>query len=114
MHEKYRHAGFTLRGPARQASRSPGRISIPKEAAWLVVRCGRLGEPAVQRYFPAAIYRADDRPLSPGDRGVGVTIEIADEDVCDFLGPGQPVTLWNGTDMAHGVASRRVFFTSMP
>lgn len=80
----------------------------------LMVRCARLGEPAVRRYFPAAIYRADEGPLNPGDTGVVVTIEIADDEACDFLGPGQPVTLWNGSDMAHGIISRRVFFTTMP
>jgi hypothetical protein len=80
----------------------------------LMVRCGRQGEPAEQRIFPATVYVTDDRPLKPGDRGVTVTLEIAGDDVCDFLGPGQPVTLWNGTDMAHGVISRRVFFTSVP
>lgn len=80
----------------------------------LMVRCSRLGEPAEQRYFPAIIYRADEGSLNPGDKGVVVTIEIADDVACDFLGPGQGVTLWNGRDMGHGVVSRRVFFTWVP
>jgi hypothetical protein len=92
-------------GPAR---------SYPSGTHSLIVRCARLGQPAVQRYFPAAIYRTDDRPLNPGDKGAVVTIEIPDDEACDFLGPGQPITLWHGSDIGHGVISRRVFFTSMP
>lgn len=88
--------------------------AYPSGTHSLMVRCGRLGEPAEQRYFPAAIYRADEGSLSPGDKGVVVTIEIADDDACGFLGPGQRVTLWNGSDMGHGVISRRVFFTWVP
>jgi hypothetical protein len=79
-----------------------------------MVRCARLGQPAVQRYFPATIYRTDDQRLEPGGKGVIVTIEIPDDEACDFLGPGQPITLWHGGDVGHGVISRRVFFTSMP
>ena len=60
------------------------------------------------------IYRTDDRALNPGDNGVIVTIEIPDDEACDFLGPGQPITLWHGSDIDHGIISRRVFFTSVP
>lgn len=80
----------------------------------LMVRCSRLGEPAEQRYFPAAIYRTDDGSLNPGDKRVVVTIEIADDEACGFLGPGQRVTLWHGRDLGHGVISRRVFSTWVP
>ncbi|MGH3275697.1 MAG: hypothetical protein ACRDNZ_15405 [Streptosporangiaceae bacterium] len=77
----------------------------------LMVRCGRLRRPAEHRYFPAEIYRIDEQPLKPGDTGVVATIEIDDEEACEFLGPGQHVTLWNGRDCGHGIISRRVFFT---
>jgi hypothetical protein len=79
-----------------------------------MVRCARLGQPAVQRNFPATIFPADDGLLNPGGKAVVVTIEIPHDEACDFLGPGQPITLWHGSDMGHGVISRRVFFTSMP
>ena len=77
----------------------------------LMVRSCRLGDPALCRYFPATIYRADECPLRPGDRDVLVTIEVTDDAACDFLGPGQEVSLWNGTDVGRGVVSRRAFFT---
>jgi len=96
----------------RDPDGAPG--SYPSGTHSLMVRCARLGQPAVQRYFPAAIYRTDDRALNPGDKGVIVTIEIPDDEACDFLGPGQPVTLWHGSDIGHGIISRRVFFTSVP
>jgi hypothetical protein len=79
-----------------------------------MVQCARLGQPAVQRYFRAAIYKTDDRALNLGDKGVVVTIEIPDDEACDFLGPGQPIALWHGSDIGHGIISRRVFFTSTP
>jgi len=95
--------------------KSAGPIrEYPSGTHALMVRCRRLGAPGLLRYFPAAIYRADDGPLSPGDKQVVVTIEIADDQACEFLGPGQPITLWSGSDIGHGVVSRRVFFTSMP
>jgi len=100
---------------AGTAQAMPGQPrSYPSGTPTLIVRSARLGQPAVQRYFPAAIYRADDRPLNPGDKGVMVTIEIPDDEAYDFMGAGQPITLWHGSDIGHGVISRRMFFTSMP
>ena len=78
------------------------------------MRSARLGQPAVQRYFPAAIYRADDRPLNPGDKGVVVTIENLTTKPAISWAPASQSRLWHGSDVGHGVISRRVFFTSMP
>jgi hypothetical protein len=89
-----------------------GARQYPSGTHSVMVRCGRRDEPAIQKIFPAAIYRADGEPLAPGDSGVVVTIEIADDEACAFLGPGQHVTLWNGSDIGHGVITRRVFFTT--
>ncbi len=76
----------------------------------LMVRCSRLDKPALRRYFPTVIYRDDEQPLKPGDSGFVATIEVPDDEACAYLGPGQHVTLWNGSDIGHGVISRRVFF----
>jgi hypothetical protein len=83
----------------------------PSGTHCLMVRCTHLSQPAHRRYFPVVIYRDDEQPLRPGDRGTVVTIEVADDDADAFLGPGQHVTLWDGSDVGHGVISRRVFFT---
>jgi hypothetical protein len=79
-----------------------------------MIRCSSPAAPVHRRYFPATIYRTDDLPLVPGEAGVVVTIEVADDQASAFLGPGQQVTLWNGRDIGHGVISRRVFFTTAP
>ena len=79
-----------------------------------MIRSSDRAAPAQNRYFPAAIYRPDDLPLIPGEHGVVVTIEVADDEASAFLGPGQHITLWNGLDIGHGVISRRVFFTTAP
>lgn len=89
-----------------------GTRLYPSGTHSVMVRCGRRDEPASRKIFPAAIYRADGEALAPGDSGVVVTIEIADDQACALLGPGQQVTLWNGSDIGHGVISRRVFFTT--
>ena len=79
-----------------------------------MIWCSNCATPARRRYFPAAIYRPDDRPLAPGDAGVVVTTEVADDEASVFLGPGQQITLWNGHDIGRGVISRRVSFTTAP
>jgi len=76
-----------------------------------MVRCGNLDQPATLRYFPAAVCRADEQPLASGDADVMVTIEVADDEAGEFLGPGRHIALWNGHDIGHGVISRRIFFT---
>jgi hypothetical protein len=94
-------------------SAAPGKPTrqYPSGSRSLIVRCSRPGMPGLQRYFPAAIYRADGQPLKPGDASVVVTVEIADDQACAFLGPGQHITLWNGSACGHSIISRRVFFT---
>jgi hypothetical protein len=62
--------------------------------------------------FPVTIYRVDDQPLRRGDASVVVTLEVVGDDACQHLPAGQRFTVWNGTDIGHGVISRRVVFTS--
>ncbi len=76
----------------------------------LMVRCSKIDQPWLRKYFPAVIFLDDERPLTPGETRFA-TIQVTDDDACAFLGPGQQVTLWNGTDAGHGIVSRRVFFT---
>jgi hypothetical protein len=77
----------------------------------LMVRCGRIGCPAQNRCLPTAVCRVAEEPLRCGDAGVVVTMEVADDEARAFLVPGRHFALWNGTDIGHGVISRRVFFT---
>jgi hypothetical protein len=74
----------------------------------LMIRSGRLDEPALRHYFPASISREDQQPLKPGDSGVIATVEVSGDEACAYLGPGQHITLWNGHVCGHGVISRRL------
>ena len=76
-----------------------------------MVRCARLGQSAVQCYFPATKFRTDDGLLKPGDIAVTVTIEIPDGK--HSISSGHASQAVAGSDMPHGVISRRVFFTSV-
>jgi hypothetical protein len=104
----YMFLAFLSLDPTAQGE--PSRM-YPCGSHDLMVRCSRLDEPAVRRYFSASIYRDDHEPLHPGDDGVFATLEVLDDEATAFLGPGQHITLWNGRECGHGVISRRVFTT---
>jgi hypothetical protein len=76
-----------------------------------MIAAGRLGGPRETRYFPAAIYPVDGRPLRRGDPSAAVTIEVADDTAEEFLDAGQHFAARNGAEPGRGVISRRVFFT---
>jgi hypothetical protein len=73
----------------------------------LMVRASCLRAPARSRSFPAELCWDDEQPLHPGDRHV-VTITVVDDDAPAFLGAGQRITLWAGSEVGHGTISRRV------
>lgn len=104
----YRYLAFLTLDPAAQGE--PGRL-YPSGSHDLMIRCPRLDEPAVRRYFPASIYRDDAQSLHPGDTNVLATVEVLDDEATSFLGPGQHITLWNGRECGHGLISRRIFTT---
>lgn len=87
----------------------PGKEArqYPPGCRGLMLRCG----PHQGQNLPAAIYRADELPLAQGDRSVVVTMEVADDSACAVLDAGERFAIWNGTDIGHGIISRRVFFT---
>ena len=62
------------------------------------------------QYFPAVIYTADGRPLTPGDRGVSVTISVPDDDASGCFQSGQRFIVWDGTDIGHGTVGQRLSF----
>jgi hypothetical protein len=73
----------------------------------------RPGRPGAERYFEAVITRDDGKPLRSGDHAV-VTIAVPDEDAGAFLAMGELFALWHGSDIGHGVVSRRVFTPGSP
>jgi hypothetical protein len=78
----------------------------------LMVHARRIGQPTVDKYFPATISQIDQRPLHPGEHAV-VTITVIDDDAPSYFGPGQPFAIW-GADTGRGIISRRVFTDSGP
>jgi hypothetical protein len=105
--KQYKFTAVVTLDPAREG---PTR-QYPSVTHSIMVRCGSLRRPAVRRYFPALIWRADGEPLRPGDSSVIVTIAIADDEACEYFDSGQQVTLWNGRVCGHGTIARRVFFS---
>ena len=79
----------------------------------LMVRARCLQRPAYSKYFPSEISWDDERPLRAGDHAV-VTITMIDDEASQFFAPGQHFTIWNGSDVGHGVISRRVFTAHGP
>jgi hypothetical protein len=77
----------------------------------IMIRSGNLRWPAVRKYFPALIWRADGQPLRPGDTNVLVTIGITDDQAREYFAAGTHVTLWNGHICGSGTIARQVFFT---
>jgi hypothetical protein len=108
-HYKYR-AVITLDDSAPGVQPRP----YPSGTHSVMIRCSHRGQADLCRYFPAAIYRYDGQPLTPGETGVVVTLDIADDEASAYFGPGQRVSLWQGRDIGHGVISRLVLFASAP
>lgn len=76
----------------------------------LMVHAPSCLRPARDQYFPAVIYTADGRPLTPGDRGVSVTISVPDDDAFACFQSGQRFIVWDGTDIGHGTVGQRLSF----
>ena len=95
------------------AGAAPERL---RKGAWpvpLLVQASPPGQPDCYRDFRAALGRDDELPLQPGAPAV-VSLTLAGVEAGSYLGPGQRFTLWSGTDIGHGVISRRVFVPSGP
>lgn len=76
----------------------------------LMVHAPSCLRPTGDQYFPAVIHTADGRPLTPGDRGVAVTISVPDDDASGCFQSGQRFIVWDGTDIGHGTVGQRLSF----
>lgn len=59
--------------------------------------------------FSALVSAADGSLLSPGDVGVIATMVVLGDDVPDYLVSGAQFELLSGSQVGHGVVSRRMF-----
>ncbi|MBO0803529.1 MAG: hypothetical protein J2P25_10720 [Nocardiopsaceae bacterium] len=74
----------------------------------LVLRTESPEKPGSYRTFATELSWDDEMPLHPGDRHV-VTLTVTDDDAPRFLNAGQRFTLWSGSEVGHGMISRKVF-----
>jgi hypothetical protein len=79
----------------------------------LMVRARSPRPPGHARCFPAEICWDDDQPLHPGERAE-VTITVRDDEADAFFDAGLRFALWSGSDVGHGIVSRRVFTDYAP
>lgn len=59
--------------------------------------------------FSALVSAADGELLRSGRAGVIATLVVLGDDVPDYLAPGVPFELLSGSEVGHGVVSRRMF-----
>jgi hypothetical protein len=95
------------------AAREVPAGGYPSGTHHVMVHARRPGRPGGERYFEAVITRDDGQPLRRGEEAVA-TIAVPDEDAEAFLAEGERFTLWHGSDIGHGVVSRRVFTPGSP
>lgn len=84
------------------------RSTLPGETRCLVVRAYHH-DTHDSKIFSSLVVTDDERPLRPGDAHVRATVQLHGDDARDYLGPGEHFDLWFGTDVGHGVVSRRMF-----
>lgn len=59
--------------------------------------------------FSTLVSSYGEGPFGQGDPQVIVTLQLAGDDVCDYLAVGEHFQLWRQGDVADGVISRRLF-----
>jgi hypothetical protein len=78
----------------------------------LMIHAQRMDHVSGDKYFPAVLACDTDHPLRQGEQAV-VTFTVAGDDALQYLGAGQPFTIW-GASGGHGVISRREFTDGQP
>jgi hypothetical protein len=61
------------------------------------------------KFFSTMVTGSDGSALRPGAGHVLVSMLLVGDDADKYLGPGDHFALWRGTDIGHGVVSRRLF-----
>lgn len=60
------------------------------------------------QFFSALVTTAEGTGPPPGDHSVEMTLAVLGDDVPDYLDAGDPVKLWRGHDIGHGIITRRL------
>ncbi|MGH3255779.1 MAG: hypothetical protein ACRDOU_10300 [Streptosporangiaceae bacterium] len=59
--------------------------------------------------FAALVDADEEAPFRPGKPEVVVTLRVIGDDMADYLDIGSHFSLWSGSDVGHGVVTRRLF-----
>ena len=81
--------------------------SLPAQARCLVVRAHHH-DTHRSKLFSSVLTSDDGRPLQPGDSARVVTMQVNGDDATQYVHAGDHFDLWFGTDVGHGVVSRRM------
>jgi hypothetical protein len=102
--KRYRYqAVITLYPPQRGGLRD----SLPPQARCLVVRAHDPGTHR-SKLFSSVVTADDGRPLRPGDHGRVVIMQVNGDDAHQYVHTGDHFDLWFGSEVGHGVVSRRM------
>lgn len=80
----------------------------PLHVRHLTVRASHL-ETGRTAIFSALVSAADGEPLRPGSADLVATMVVLGNDVRAYLAPGAQFALLSGSEVGHGVVSRRLF-----
>lgn len=102
--KRYKYQAMITLYPAQRGGL---QTSLPAQARCLVVRAH---DPDSQRskLFSSVVTAQDGRPLQAGDCGRIVTMQLNGDDATEYVHAGDHFDLWYGTDVGHGVVSRRM------
>lgn len=70
---------------------------------------GRNTESGRSQMYTALISCDDERPFRPGCARFLVTLQLAGDDVTDYLSIGGHFDLWLGSTVGDGIVTRRLF-----
>jgi hypothetical protein len=70
---------------------------------------GRNSETGHSQIFSALVSCEDEAPFRPHGHQMLVTLRLAGDDVTDYFESGGHFDLWLGSDVGHGIVTRRLF-----
>ena len=84
------------------------RVMLGSAPRRLVLR-GWNDETGHSQVFSALVSSEDEVPFRPHGHQMLATLRLAGDDVADYLHIGARFDLWLGSDVGHGVVTRRLF-----
>lgn len=86
-----------------------GSGTVLGSASRRMVLRSRNSETGHNQIFTALVSCEDEAPFRPHGHQMLVTLRLAGDDVTDYLASGKHFDLWLGSDVGHGIVTRRLF-----